>query len=470
MVGIGVGVVVGFLAGSKPLLPILALIAVAAVGFFFGRFEQAVLGLLLVRSSIDSFGSLQLPSVFGAGLNALTVLYVTFMLLTRQKVQTDGFWWCLVGWWLLQGLWVILLPLGGLGLDGSYLSDSIREWIRLFSWLMVYLLVMQLKGRVPAEKVVSSLLWSLAIPITVALMQMFVPSLLPGDLSPNGGDVAASGPASEGSRIRGTMGHPNGFATYLLLSLGLTWWKLNESKRRWPWLLLLGLIAFFYVGTKALFSLMMLAVFVVVLLAPRLSLISLLGGVLLFGLVIVLFGSTEFGQERLGSLGQTPLGNPDIDIWRAILLSQGDNNSFNWRLSQWYLELNVWQHYPILGYGLGLSIPAAANGFLPHNDYIRALVEGGIVGLVVFLLFIFAQIMRLVWLIRNAPPGSAQRNLCLVLMAILLALPVAMITENIWSHTMLFLYWHSVLAVAGWDWNEQPSAKKSASSPTPLPS
>jgi O-antigen ligase len=192
--------------------------------------------------------------------------------------------------------------------------------------------------------------------------------------------------------------------------------------------------------------------------------------VLLFGLVIVLFGSTEFGQERLGSLSKTPLGNPDIDIWRAILLSQGDNNSFNWRLSQWYLELNVWQHYPILGYGLGLSIPAAANGFLPHNDYIRALVEGGMVGLVVFLLFIFAQIMRLVWLIRNAPPGSAQRNLCLVLMAILLALPVAMITENIWSHTMLFLYWHSVLAVAGWDWNEQPSAKKSASSPTPLPS
>jgi O-antigen ligase len=266
------------------------------------------------------------------------------------------------------------------------------------------------------------------------------------------------------------MGHPNGFATYLLLSLGLTWWKLNESKRRWPWLLLLGLLAFFYVGTKALFSLMMLAVLVLVLLAPRLSISSLIGGVLLFGLVIVLFGSTEFGQERLGSLGETPLLNKDIDIWRAILLSQGDNNSFNWRLSQWYLELRVWQHSPILGYGLGLSIPAAGNGFLPHNDYIRALVEGGIVGLVIFLGFITTQVMRLLWLIRNTPRGSAQRNLCLTLMAIFLALPTAMITENIWSHTMLFLYWHSVLAVAGWDWNEQPTEKRTVTSPMSLPS
>jgi O-antigen ligase len=466
VIGVGVGLVVGLFAGAKPLLPLLALVAVAAVVFFFGRFDQAVLGLLLVRSSIDSFTSLQLPSVFGVALNGLTVLYVTFMLLTRQKVQTDGFWWCLVGWWLLQGLWVILLPLGGLGLDGSYLSDSIREWIRLFSWLMVYLLVMQLKDRVPPEKVVSTLLWSLAIPITVALMQMFVPSLLPSDLSLGGGENAASGPASEGSRIRGTMGHPNGFATYLLLSLGLTWWKLGESKRRWPWLLLLGLVAFFYVGTKALFSLMMLAVFVMVLLAPRLSIPSLLGGVLLFGLVIALFGSTEFGQERLGSLGGTPLFNKDIDISRAILLSQGDNNSFNWRLSQWYLELNRWQQYPILGYGLGLSIPAAGNGFLPHNDYIRALVEGGMVGLVIFLTFIATQVMRLVWLIRNAPPGSKQRNLCLTLMAIFLALPTAMITENIWSHTMLFLYWHSLLAVAAWDWNEQPPLKQPARLPS----
>jgi O-antigen ligase len=198
-----------------------------------------------------------------------------------------------------------------------------------------------------------------------------------------------------------------------------------------------------------------------VLLVPRLSLPSLIGGLLLLGMVIGLFGSTEFGQERLGSLGKTPLLNQDMDVWRAILLSLGDNNSFNWRLSQWHLELKVWNNFPFLGYGLGLSIPAAGNGFLPHNDYIRALVEGGILGLVIFLTFIIVQVTRLVWLICKAPRGSAQRNLCLTLLAIGLALPVAMITENIWSHTMFFIYWHAVLAVAGWDWNElQPSKNK----------
>ncbi|HEY9632035.1 MAG TPA: hypothetical protein V6D14_01430, partial [Coleofasciculaceae cyanobacterium] len=144
VIGVGAGLVVGFLAGAQPVLPILALVAIAAVVFFFTSFEQAVLGLLILRSSLDVFSAQQLPAAFALGVDALTLLYVTVMLLTRQKVRTDGFWWFFAGWVLLQGVWVVLLPLGGLGLDGSVLLDSIREWIRLFSWVMVYLLVMQL--------------------------------------------------------------------------------------------------------------------------------------------------------------------------------------------------------------------------------------------------------------------------------------------------------------------------------------
>ncbi len=455
LAGVGIGIVAGFVAGVDPRYLCLAVVAVAAVVYFFAKFEQAVLGLLILRSSIDSFAALQLPSVFALGLDALTLLYVTVMLLTRRTtVRTDRFWWFFAGWIVLQGLWVILLPLGGLGLGGGLLQESIREWVRLFTWLMVYLLVMQLKDRLPPHKVISTLFLSLIIPITVALMQMFLPSLLPSELSPNGGDTAGAIITSEGTRIRGTLGHPNGFATFLFLFIALTWWQLDHSKRRWPWLLLLGLLSFFYVSTKALFSLMMLAVFVLVLIAPKLSLPKLIGGVLLIALVITLFGSTEFGQQRLGSIANTPLLNPDIDISRAILLSQGDNNSFNWRLSQWYLLLNAWRQYPIFGYGLGLSIQAGGNGFLPHNDYVRALVEQGIVGFVAFIAFLVAQGMRFVWLIRHAPRGSKQRDLCLVLLAILLSIPVGMITENIWTHTTLFLYWYTISAVAGWDWSD----------------
>jgi len=56
---------------------------------------------------------------------------------------------------------------------------------------MVYLLIMQLKNRLPPEKVISTLFLSLVIPITVAVMQMFLPSLLPAFLSPIPGDAWA---------------------------------------------------------------------------------------------------------------------------------------------------------------------------------------------------------------------------------------------------------------------------------------
>lgn len=467
--GVGVGIVTGFVIGIQPFLLVLAVVAVAAVVFFFTNFEVAVLGLLILRSSLDVFSSLQLPAAFALGVDALTLLYVTVMLLTGKKVRTDGFLWFFAGWVMLQGLWVILLPLGVLGLDASVLPDSIREWVRLFSWLMVYLLVMQLKDQIPPKQIVYALFWALLLPITVALLQMFVPSVLPPLLSPNQGDFTG-GPPSEGtSRIRGTLGHPNTFVTFILMFMGLTYWRFTQSKQRLPWILLLGLLAFFYVSTKSLFGLMMLGTFMVVLIAPRLSLPSLIGGVSLFAIVIGLFGSTEFGQERLGSIGQTPLGDPDIDIWRAILLSAGDGNSFNWRIMQWTYLLGQWQLHPILGYGLGISAYVSTNKLYPHNDYVRALVEGGIVGFVIFLLFFGVQIVRLIQLFRQASPRTGQREMCLVLLALLLALPVGMITENIWSHTTFFFYWWTLFGLAGWDWNDKQIEENSLLIELPLP-
>lgn len=452
ILGVVIGIGVGFMSGSQPALVGLGIVAATVLVYFLTSFEQAVLALLILRSSLDVFSDYQVPAAFALGIDALTILYVVLQLLTGQGIKTDRFLWFFAGWIALQGMWVVLLPIGGLGLDGAGLLDSIREWIRLFSWLMVYLLVMQLKDTIPPQKVIQALFWALLLPITLAMAQIVIPSALPAIFSPIGGDTTT---LESASRIRGTLGHPNTFTTLLLFFIGLTWWQLGQATKRWPWLLLLGLLAFFYVSTKALFGLMMLGVLVIVLIAPRLSLGSLIGGLLLFATVIALFASSDFGQERLGSLSGTPLLNPDIDISRAILLSESDHNSFNWRLAQWTYLLQQWQKFPIFGFGLGLSADVSTNGLYPHNDYVRALVEGGIVGLSLFFVFFGVQIARLIDLIRNSPPRSGQRDLCLVLLAILLSIPVGMITENIWSHTTLFFYWWTLLAIAGWDWSDK---------------
>lgn len=463
--GIVVGAALGLLAGVQPLMVGAAIGSVAMLACFFSFFEQSVLGLLILRSSLDIFSAQQIPSAFAIGLDILTLLYVLMQWFTRRPVQTDRFWWCLLGWVFFQGLWVVLLPLGGLGMDGSMLPNATREWIRLFSWAMVYLLVMQLKGRVPPKQVVYALFFALAFPALVALLQSFLPSVLPPMLAASGGDLAGTFQSAGKARIRGTLGVANTFATFIILYIGLTWWRMGQSRHRLPWMALLGLLAFFLIFTKTLFSLMMIAAFIIVMIVPRLSAVSLLGGLVLFALIIGFFGSTDFGQQRLGEIGQTPLMNPDIDISRAILLSQGDGNSFNWRLAYWTQLLTSWELYPVMGYGLGLSIIVGGGIFLPHNDFVRALVDGGIVGFITFLLFLVAQSLRLLYLAQASPEGSARRSLCFILLAISISIPVGMLTENVWSHTTLFMYWWTLMAVAGWDWDEQSAT---ASKPNPV--
>lgn len=443
------GVGIGLLTAFMPVYLGLMVGAIAVVFLFFASFEQTVLGLLILRSALDPFSARQIPSLFAIGVDVLTLLYVVVTLLTGRTVRTDKFWWFFAGWVALQALGVILIPLGEQDLDAGAFVDSIREWVRLFSSLMVYLLVMQLQDRLHPQKIISALFFALILPLTAATMQMVVPvSILPGILQ------ATKDPMSgEISRINGTLGLANTFATFLLLFIGLTYWKLNQSQRRWPWLILLVVLGFFYVSTKTLFSLIMLGILILVLIAPRLSLINLIGGAFLFAVVIGLFGSTEFGQQRLASLTQTPLLNPDLDISRAILLSHGDGNSFNWRLAQWSLLIQAWGQSPILGYGLATSRYLTIYNNYAHNDYIRALVEGGIFGLLAFLLFLSIQATHLIELVRRTSSTKPQRDLCRVLLAILAAVAVGMITENIWSHTTFFFYWWTLFAVATWNWD-----------------
>lgn len=386
---VGVGLATGFLVGIKPLYIGLALGAVPMLVYFFTNFEQAVIGLLILRSSLSGLSGLQIPSAYALAFDALTLLYVTVMLLIGRKVHSDRFWWLFAVWVMLQSLWLILMPLGGLGLDASFLGDGIREWVRRFTFLMVYLLVLQLKDRLHPQRVITLLFFSLVVPVTVALMQ--IPS---------------------GDRIQGTIGHPNAFATYLSLMIALTWWRLSLAERRLPWMLLLGLLAFAYVNTRSLAALITAGVLILVLNASKLNPIRIVGAVIVFSIVLALFASTGGGQERLNELLETPLLNPDMDVSRTIILAAGDGNSFNWRVTHWYYLLQSWQNHPILGYGIGTGpylSPLrndAGSPYTPHNDYIRFLAEQGIVGLALFIAFMGAQGIYLWRILRRAPKGS----------------------------------------------------------------
>lgn len=451
------GVAAGGLANFKLIYLIAMVVAIVAVVLFFQQFERTVLGLLILRSSLDAFSDQQLPSIFAIGVDLLVLLYVVVRLLKRQSVQTDGFFWFLAAWVGLQGMWVVLSGLGALGSGSSLMMVGLREWIRVFSGLMVYLLVMQLRNRLPAQKLISTLFLSLIVPLLAATLQMTVPpSMLPSFL------VFQSGFSIEaGSRMNGTLGHPNAFATFSLFFLGLTLWKMPQVRNRLPWLLLAAALAFFLVSTKSLTGLVMLVAFIPAYLAPRLNIFNLVGGLGLAIVVVILFANSELGQERLTSLYGTPLLNPDIDVSRAILLHWNDGNSFNWRIAQWTFLLEAWQKAPLLGHGLDTSRFLTPLASYAHNDYVRFLAEEGIIGFILFLLLIGVLFLRLTQLAVAVPPRSPKRNLCLIMMAILSSMLVGMIAGNVWNHTALFFYWWSLMAVLGWNW-ELPAAESEA--------
>lgn len=440
-----------FSASIHTATPFIILGAACFCLFFFLKLEQAVLIVLILRSAIDIFSAQQVPAIYAVGLDILALAYIVLMMATGQRVYTDRFFWVFAGWIGLQSLWVILIPMGGLGMGGDHFIISLTEWVRLFSWLIVYLLVLQLKHLMRPQAAVNALFLSLVLPLSAAFLQICLPSSALPDFLAHRGNAYTD--IAEATRINGTLGHPNALATFLVLFLGLTYWKLGHSKRRWPWLILMGIIALFIVSTKALVGLVMMGVLVVGLVLPRLTIPKLIGSSVLLMLVIFLFGSTEFGRERLMLFTEMPFFNDNLDISRAILMRRLTTNSFYWRLEQWSMLLDAWRQYPWLGYGFDSSRYLTNFTNAAHNDYIRALVESGIVGLLTFLGFLGGTAVYLIKKVSYQLTTPSQADLAITLLAFLLSAMVGMLTENVWSHTALFFYWFSLLSILNWNWN-----------------
>jgi O-antigen ligase len=444
-------VAMGIAAATKPLLLAVGIVGAIGISLLYKKFEFSVLGLLIVRSSLDPFSDLQLASILALVIDGITVCYITGCLLLHRRIRTD--WWMifLLCWILLTALWPLATALGWLPTESESLGIGIREWFRVASYGAIYSLVMQLRDRIPGQKLLSYLLLSLVVPVSVAFGQLFFPSHLP--------KAVIAYAEGSGTRVYGTLGHPNTFAAYLLLMGSLVWWKYRSTAQK-RWLALLIVLIPIYLSTNSLAGVAMILVIVGVLVLPRLSLQSLTAASLSIVLALGIFISTDLGRTRIEALQQTPLLNGDFSISKAINLSYVDGNSFSWRIAQWSYLIKAWEHSPLFGYGLGTTkiLTPFHNG--AHNDFIRALAETGLVGLFMFLVLWAALFVRIADLWRQAPAGSAQRELGLVMLGVYAAVTIGMTTEHYWETTAFYFYWLTIIAVAGWKWPKEEVKQK----------
>lgn len=194
--------------------------------------------LLATRSSLDittNFAFYLGPLKFNpAAVLALLlcgggILYLSMALL-KGRLHIDRISKVFLFWLILLIPWVFV-SINNLGYRGMI---GIREWTRLFTLFIIYLLVFNAVNKANFRKYITLLFLSLLGPLIVSIYQITT-----GSWGISSGGI---------KRVSGTIAHPIALSFYLILFISLTFWKIKCSKKRniWFFLLLLLLSIFFF--------------------------------------------------------------------------------------------------------------------------------------------------------------------------------------------------------------------------------
>jgi O-antigen ligase len=400
--------------------------------------QPLFLALLVVRSTTEAFSRFSI--YIGPTTVNLSVVVVLLMdiiafiylgiLWIEKKLVIDRIGGLLMTWVLSLAPWVYLssLQFGVAGLTG------VREWVRLLSLVLLYLVVSMIARRINYERVINACLLSLTVPLAITYYQII---------------FSLGQSSSVGIRAFGTTVHPNNLATFLVVMIALTIWKLGKRHPRkglwirralWSGLLLLELPA---------------------LIAPISS-----NGWLMFG--VFLLGIAVFSQGRRLKILAISIGiaalvlfifisSENINISKEIMQNledlgyqssstTGNSGSLEGRFRMWGKLIDVWRAHPIRGYGLdSTNFVNPVVGLGAHNDFLRYLVEGGVFGLLLFVLFQVAvgwQLFRL----RQQKTDSHLHFLAAIGFGLFAAWVIGSIGDNLIGQTVFQVYFWSILA------------------------
>lgn len=434
IVGIGLGVV-AVVTSVPPLLILGAGFALSYLILFLRAPIYGLLVLLLLRSSTD-LSSIVLGTVagpagipFGAVPNIGLVLVLVLaggILILARGLPTIG----------IPGspLFVLLLLSG---LVGTFRSESplisISEWLPVLGSFVIYILAAgALRGLKEIQRVLDIIAVSFLIPALVGFHQLFT----------------RQGVLVEGlgfPRIRGTFVHPNPFGFFLVLMVGvfLSEALLHRGRRRF--LSLAGLCSALVLlgGTFTRIAWLGAVTVIAVIGALRSRGIVILLPVVL-GLVAALIPAVT---ERLSD----PLGGSFADryfrLWPGTLKE--------WMASTTDATPFLTGVNRLLGLGPGAGLFLAQRGYgrvsPPHNDYLRLLVEYGLIGLVVFigLLTVLIVFSYMSWM-QSRKANERAATISLVFLSLTLAFSIMSLTDNVFGYTANQVYFWTIggLAVA----------------------
>lgn len=331
--------------------------------------------ILLVRIMTDASASS--PDIRHTGsVNLSAGIAFLFMLIAIGLIirQRRGIWPTIAALLFLSFWTAVAVKTNGAS------TETIREGVREASVLALGVIVYNSRG-VLNVSVVTRLIQIAGVGSALLALYQF---------------ATHTGTLTDGAiRSNGTFVHPNGAAMYFAIATTASLWLYIDRGHRRLDALLTGIFAaatistFSFTGLAGLLA--MLATFGA--LRPG-SLRLKLGSFAVAGLVIIAFLATPLGAERLNNELSTRINSGSARNGTA-------NTSFASRIYKWKTLIPEWEQSPFIGKGIGTTVTVedtyenATVGNVPHNEYLRYLVETGVIGLTILLWAVVLLIRRL---------------------------------------------------------------------------
>lgn len=298
-------------------------------------------------------GSLNLSGAIAA---LLIVVALVVLVRRRQGLRPT----------VLAALWLCIWTAVAVSTRGAS-TETLREGVREASIVALAVIVCNARAAV-----------TLAVATRIVQFVGFVPALLAiyQLASHTGMDVAGN------LRSNGTFAHPNSAVMFFALGLVASTWQYLDNGRRRADALLVVLFAAAIISTFSIDGLIsMLAMMVTFGAVHSGSFRTKLVPCIIGALTVLVFFATPLGSQRVANESSTSLAAAE----------RGEGSSLSWRLHKWKTLIPEWEGSPIFGQGLGVTTTTSetpANkfaGYPPLNEYVRYLVETGVIGLAILL-------------------------------------------------------------------------------------
>jgi O-antigen ligase len=364
-------------------------------GFGLALFLGAIFMLRVLVDDTASSNSRQSGSFDLSGAIAVVFILVASVLLFRRRRGVLPT--------ILATLWLCVWTAVAVSTNGAS-TETLREGVRELSVLALAVIVYNARGAVSVPSAARIVQLVGVIPAVIALHQLAAHTGI--DV---GGEI----------RANGTFAHPDSAAMFFALAAVASLWLYLDGGRRRADVLLMALFAVALIATFSIDGLITLAAMLTALgmLRPG-SLRVKLGPCAIAGVVVLAFFATPLGAHRLSRESSTSLASEE----------RGEaNSSLAWRLHKWETLRPKWEAAPLFGQGLGTTtteepiLGSRYAGKPPHNEYVRYLVETGVVGLAILLAalaFLIRALLRKRQ-IRGSPNASARDGATLALVFVI---------------------------------------------------